>query len=402
MAFKIQDTTVIDDNRNGNFANLSPVRKPINQSPANATVNVNTVATLTTLPYRSLYSSTHTFSRWQVSNNITFTDVYYDSGNASPTITFDMPFALDRVKTYFWRASFSDQSNSISPFSDSTQFTTSNVVISTPTLQVAGAPNAVRETPTLTTSSFAVTGNASVVVTHFSTDWQILRASNAQIVYESLNNQDNKTTITVPASILQPSTQYCFRARHNGNVFGPSVYASNVANTQSAFVPETLGESFGGGFYTGTINIGGGVCYYLIVAPNSSGCASCQWKTTRTFSGGNCECDGFLNTYTDLTSPGQDTLHPAANWTATRTIGSFSDWYLPAINELNVLYTNKNCMPAGENYSYAWYWSSTQCGPSGQFFARAILMGVGPGEGFVQCGYKNASNPTRAVRRIPI
>jgi len=100
-----------------------------------------------------------------------------------------------------------------------------------------------------------------------------------------------------------------------------------------------------------------GSCYYLIMAPNSTGCACCAWKTTRTCSDVGAElCDGYGNTYDHLANAD----HPAGNWTATRSIGGFSDWYLPARDELNQLYTNCGCSPAGEGFALCEYWSSTE------------------------------------------
>jgi hypothetical protein len=140
--------------------------------------------------------------------------------------------------------------------------------------------------------------------------------------------------------------------------------------------PTTLGQVYQGGYYTGVVDIGGGVCYYMIVAPNATGCANCQWKVTRTASSGTCSTvDGRLNT-SNMTNND----HPAANWTATRSIGGYSDWYLPARNETGTMYTNKNSMPAGEGFNSdvsapAYYWSSTECSNIAFAFIKRFLNG---------------------------
>jgi hypothetical protein len=121
--------------------------------------------------------------------------------------------------------------------------------------------------------------------------------------------------------------------------------------------PTTLGQVFAGGYYTGVVDIGGGVCYYMLVAPNATGCASCRWKTTRTSTAGtDSTVDGYLNTRPAM----ENATHPAGNWTATRTIAGYSDWYLPAISETGTMYTNKGSMPSGQGFAAAYYWSSTQ------------------------------------------
>jgi hypothetical protein len=231
------------------------------------------------------------------------------------------------------------------------------VLITTPTVSVTGSPSSVPENPTITTSAFTLTQGSD---THLSTDWEILRTSNNEVVYTSLNDTSNLTSIVVPAGNLEVSTEYEFRARHRSATFFTSDFGSTTANTVASFFPD-LGDSYCGGFYIGTI-CAASTCYALIVAPNATGCACCQWKTTRTAtSGTTSSVDGYNNTY----GPMNNATHPAGNWTATRTINGFSDWYLPARDELNQLYvndggaTNTN-LPAGEGFAADRYWSSTE------------------------------------------
>ena len=164
--------------------------------------------------------------------------------------------------------------------------------------------------------------------------------------------------------------------------------------------PDTLGESYRGGFYIGTI-CAANTCYYLIVAPNATGCAFCQWKTTRTTTAGTTSnTDGFANTY----GPMDNAEHPAGNWTATRTINGFGDWYLPAKDELNQLYVNdggrtNTTLPAGEGFASDGYWSSTEFtifGPTGLAFYQDFF------DGYQFDARKTDSYSVRAVRREPI
>lgn len=157
-----------------------------------------------------------------------------------------------------------------------------------------------------------------------------------------------------------------------------------------------LGNAACGGFYIGAVNVGS-QRYALIVAPNATGCACCQWKTTNTATSGTGSCvDGRSNTY----GPMDNADHPAGNWTATRTINGFSDWYLPARDELNQLYvndggaTNTN-LPAGEGFAAGFYWSSTENSATNacnQTFANG---------GQTNCN-KTLSLRVRAIRREPI
>jgi hypothetical protein len=193
-----------------------------------------------------------------------------------------------------------------------------------------------------------------------------------------------------------------------------------------------IGESFGGGFYAGEISVAGnGVAsHYLVVAPVSSGeNSSVQWKTTNTTTAGTTSViDGPTNS-----ANMNNATHPAAQFCEGLTIGGFSDWYMPAKNELEVCYynlkptttanntnsgTNTNAVPSrGSNYTSgtpaqtsandfktgnteafvaASYWSSTESSAT-----NAGTQGFNDGyQGtFIA---KNTSIRVRAVRRVAI
>lgn len=103
--------------------------------------------------------------------------------------------------------------------------------------------------------------------------------------------------------------------------------------------PTVIGEPFGGGFYAGQISTTANSVptHYLIIAPKSSGeTASKQWKTSNTSTAGtNSEIDGPTNS-----ANMNNASHPAAQFCEGLTIGGFSDWYMPARNELEVCYYN--------------------------------------------------------------
>lgn len=101
--------------------------------------------------------------------------------------------------------------------------------------------------------------------------------------------------------------------------------------------PTVIGQAYGGGFYAGKIAAaGGGVAtHYLIVAPKATGESSSKmWKTTNTATTGTTSAiNGPANS-----AAMNNASHPAALFCEGLTIGGYSDWYMPAINELEVLY----------------------------------------------------------------
>ena len=108
-----------------------------------------------------------------------------------------------------------------------------------------------------------------------------------------------------------------------------------AGRTTTAPVP-VVGSVLGGGFFAGQVNIGG-IIYNLIIGPNSSAYhGSKQWKTANTDSPGTYSVvDGASNT-----ASMNNASHPAALFCTGVTAGGFSDWYMPANNEVEICYYN--------------------------------------------------------------
>jgi hypothetical protein len=114
-----------------------------------------------------------------------------------------------------------------------------------------------------------------------------------------------------------------------------------------------IGEAYAGGFFAGQISTtGNGVATHnLVVAPLSSGQTTAQWKNTRTAtSGADSVIDGPQNT-ADMVADGNSTVYPAAHFCNDAVIGGFSDWYMPARNELDVCYFNLKPTTTSNNTS---------------------------------------------------
>jgi len=397
MAIKITGTTVINDSRG--IENISDVdqfvRKPTITSPTEgSTTDAGLSPTIVGSVYAPFFSAdTRNYREFQVdlatgdfSSPIRTNQVNADSWSVSPLLDPNTEHKI-RIR---------DVSNDgvVSEFSDEVTFTTANIFVDEPTVSVEGGPSDVPENPVISTSSFSVTGDTD---THESTDWEVIRTSDSVTVFSSTGDTSNLTSITVNTD-LDVSEEYEFRARHNGATFGSSAFGSTTATTLAAFFPE-LGDSYNGGFYMGAITAAG-QCYALVVAPNATGCACCQWKTSRTATSGTCSVvDGYANTYPAL----ENSDHPAGNWTATRTIGGFSDWYLPSIDELNVFYIfgggagSGDPLPSGEDFATDFYWSSTEY--SSGF---ACNLDFDNGNRNYSNVFKDGACRVRAVRRVPI
>jgi len=112
-----------------------------------------------------------------------------------------------------------------------------------------------------------------------------------------------------------------------------------VFQNQRSFGPPAIGAAFKGGFFVGQISTAGnGIAdYNLVVGPVASAeSTSKQWKIVNTAtSGTSSDIDGPANS-----AAMNNITHPAAEFCEGLTIGGFSDWYMPAKNELELCYYN--------------------------------------------------------------
>jgi hypothetical protein len=205
-----------------------------------------------------------------------------------------------------------------------------------------------------------------------------------------------------------------------------------VFMNQRSFGPPAIGAAFGGGFFAGQIGVSGVATHNLVVAPLSTGQSTLAWKNTRTTTpGADSDINGPQNT-ADMVAHGNSTVYPCAHFCNDAVIGGFSDWYMPAKNELEVCYfnlkptttsnntssgINPNAVPArasnytsgnpaqtsaaafqsggAEAFAAAFYWSSTEFSDTNariQYFLN----------GGQYNSNKDYSGRVRAVRRVPV
>jgi hypothetical protein len=111
--------------------------------------------------------------------------------------------------------------------------------------------------------------------------------------------------------------------------------------TQAVFMNQRsfgliIGQAFEGGFFAGQIGVSGTATHNLVVAPLSSGQTTNVWKNANTTTpGADSDIDGPQNT-ADMVADGNSTVYPCAHFCNDAVIGGFSDWYMPAKNELEV------------------------------------------------------------------
>lgn len=276
----------------------------------------------------------HAETHWQLARDAAFTDLLLDQQGAANLTAISLAslgIRLDPATRYYARARYIGTTLA-SAWSAAVAFNTAAVYVNKPTFSAPldGAAD-VSETPTLTTSAFLVSGGTD---NHQSTDWEIRNGPDGagDLVWSSLGNTANKTSISVPAGYLQVSTAYYIRARHRSYNYGASDWAQIGVTTRSTFLPTVIGEPYGGGFYAGKISVSG-IHYLLIVSP----LAAQARLAVMTSNGGSPThlADGLSNSNAMNSSN-----YPAAYHCRNYRGGGFSDWYLPARDELEILYRN--------------------------------------------------------------
>ena len=197
--------------------------------------------------------------------------------------------------------------------------------------------------------------------------------------------------------------------------------------------PTVIGQAYGGGFYAGQIGVSSVATHYVIVGPVASAEDSYKaWKNAQTTTAGaDSDINGPQNT-ADMVADGNSTVYPAAHFCNDLVIGGYSDWYMPAKNELEICYysfkpgtdpndtssgINPNAVPArasnytagtpaqtsvtifqannAEAYGEDQYWTSTEANAT-----RAWKPGFSTG---VQYFYpKTNVSRVRAIRRVAV
>jgi hypothetical protein len=304
-------------------------------------------------------------------------------------------------------------------------------------IQPTFAPNA----PTIgtATSTGSTTANVSFTAPSYggSTTITTYTATSTPGNITGTLSQSGSGTISVTG--LTASTSYTFTVTAT-NSNGTSV-ASSASNsiTTAPSGPTVIGQSYGGGYYAGQISTtGNGVAtHYLIVAPKASG------QTITGYATG--DFTGSPTSWID--GPGNSTYMNNSNYQAAPfckalTIGGYTDWYMPANYEVEILYYNLKPTTAsniiggslsgnpyavpsqsGQEYtsgtparttatafmsggseafdtgSGVYYWTSTDARGRTSFRDAYILDFV---DGSAYSGPKATPYRVRAVRRVPI
>jgi len=205
----------------------------------------------------------------------------------------------------------------------------------------------------------AVTGTASVGQTLTTTNGTWTGAPAPTFTYQWQRNTVDISGATSSTYVLDfPDAGKAIRCVVTAtNSLG--AVSANSNSTASVSLP-AIGSAAGGGFYAGAVSAteNGVATHYLIVGPISSSLTIAQWQNSNVPNAGATSfINGAQNT-ADLVADGGAGVYPAAHFCNNLVTGGYSDWYMPARNEVITCYyflkptTQTNTTTQGSN-SYA-------------------------------------------------
>ena len=174
--------------------------------------------------------------------------------------------------------------------------------------------------------------------------WQVSAVADfATTVLSTGDVAGTAVTYSMASGLVLANSTYYWRVRYKDANGAYSSWSTATAfTTATSFGPTTIGQAYGGGYYAGIISQGGSQ-YYVIVSPKASGetlgpsGAGLAYKITADIAPG---ATITLNNGPAASASMNSTTYPAAYFCENLTIGGYTDWYLPARDELEVCYRN--------------------------------------------------------------
>lgn len=297
------------------------IRTPANISPAQSATGDTETPTLSGSIYLSLYGLAMVAAQFQVSTTADFGATVVSTGDIAGTATtYTVSAGVLAVSTaYYWRVRYKDVEGVYSAWSAPTSFTT------------AASFSSYIATPTATPAAF---GDPLEGGFYAGMIWNELVQSAS-----SMTIGTGVKTFTVPnmagAPIVYAGQMLEVRSRANpaNKMIGTVVSASGTALAINV-------DSIGG---SGTFSDWSVMSRFrVIVAPKAGGeNPGVMIKAADTAVGvaSQTSSEGLRSTLS-MVAAGGVSVYPAANWARSLVLGGRTDWYIPARDELELLWRN--------------------------------------------------------------
>ena len=161
-------------------------------------------------------------------------------------------------------------------------------------------------------------------------------------------------TYTAEMLNLVPNTTYYIRSY--AKTATGTYFSNQITCTTNAVTGLALGQTYAGGiiFYLDSTGQHGLVC-----APQDQG-GSYPWGCAPNFIGGTSTAFGSGAQNTAMIIGGCSQFNTAAKICDELVLNAYTDWYLPSLSELNLMYQNLVLNGIGGGFAAAYYWSSSE------------------------------------------
>jgi hypothetical protein len=231
--------------------------------------------------------------------------------------------------------------------------------------------NAIKQNNTDTEITFDVSGNVSPsnddVICAFTVNKNIFNMPTGYTDILNIFKHINIhciPTITSTTTAIVPTSTTTLAPNQTTTTLTPTTSTTTAAptTTTTEYIPK-IGEFYKGGFYMGDI-MDNNIKYRIIVSPKATGEGRAKWRgasVSNTTMGVTSLTDGLGNTAKLVASPG----HYAADFCKKLSINGYTDWYLPAHDELKQMYKNRAAKPFATKDGFASsdssiHWSSSE------------------------------------------
>jgi len=227
-----------------------------------------------------------------------------------------------------------------------------------------------------------ITCNSAIISGNISSLGSLTSLVDYGFCYSSTNQNptinDSKSLLGATSSLghystyisnLAFNTVYFFRAfvvSESMTYYGNSVVFKTLANTDTTGTSGLkIGDNYQGGkvayfFVPDDPGYVSGEVHGLIVATNDQGFGLQWYNGTNVLIGSTSRNIGTGKSNTNSIIAIQGAGNYAAALCHNLTLGGFNDWYLPSMDELNILYINRTLINGGFMGSNWYYWSSTE------------------------------------------
>jgi hypothetical protein len=174
------------------------------------------------------------------------------------------------------------------------------------------------------------------------------------------------------------------------------------------YTKQSSPEWYIGRFVEGGYYIGDFAGYRIILAPLSSQSGILKWQDFVNFTSATSVDNGLTNTNALLALAGTTYFSPAADYCGALTTNDYTDWFMPAKNQLNLMFT---ALPVliniGEaSISSVYLWTSTQSTTQDawiQFFRGPPYVAPNGQQSETKKDFGLGVTPkVRAIRQVPI